>query len=151
MRSVKRQRGVTIVEFALVGLLVFIVLFGCLEFGRALYTYNSLTEGTRRGARLAAVCPRDDPAIAAATIFDGTGVGFPNLTTANVVVDYLDEAGATTALFSSIAYVRVSITGYELPLNIPVLNPTITMPAFSTTLPRESLGLNPDTGTRPPC
>lgn len=153
----RRQRGVSIVEFAVVALLVFIVLFGCIELSRAIYTYNSLTEGTRRAARLAAVCPPCDEAIARAAIFGESSdpaIRFPGLSTANARVEYLSSAGAVISCpqasgrIPDIAFVRVSIQNYALPLHIPLVTPTIPMPAFSTTLPRESLGWNPDTRRR---
>jgi Flp pilus assembly protein TadG len=39
------------VEMAMVCLLFFFLLFGILEFGRALWTYNTIVNGTRAGAR----------------------------------------------------------------------------------------------------
>lgn len=63
------QRGSTLVEFAFAGLLLFIALFAALEFARWMYLWNSMTEATRRGARVAAVCPINDPAIARVTVF----------------------------------------------------------------------------------
>ena len=148
----RRQSGVAVVEFALVGLLVFIVLFGALEFSRLLYTFNSLTEGTRRAARMAAVCPPGDPAVTNVALFRtrtgaDQGLGFPGLTAANVQVRYLNAAGgalpASNASIPTIAFVEVSIVNYTLALNIPVLAPTVTLPPFRTVLPRESLGLDP--------
>lgn len=148
----KYQRGITTVEFALVGALALTVLFGVIEIGRALFVWNTLSEATRRGARLAAVCPMNHPAIARVAILSNPGgpddspvVG--NLGTANVTVSYLDADGTPTASFSAIKYVRVAIVGYAHTLLIPFIMPTITAPPFSTTLPRESLGYMPDTGT----
>jgi Flp pilus assembly protein TadG len=43
------------VEFALVSLPLFLILFGILDFGRALNYYNDLTQLTGQGARAAAV------------------------------------------------------------------------------------------------
>lgn len=148
------QRGLAVVEFALVGLLTFIILFGAIELARLIYTWNALTDGTRRGARVAAVCPLNHPAIANVTIWrrpDGTdtGIGFPGLTTARVKVDYLTAAGAPNATLVNTAFVRVAITGYQLPLFIPLLDLTIAMPPFETTLPAESLGIVP--GGDPAC
>ena len=51
------QQGAETVEFAFVAVFYFALLFGVFEFARALYTWNVLTEATRRGARMAAVCP----------------------------------------------------------------------------------------------
>jgi hypothetical protein len=38
----------------------------------------------------------------------------------------------------------VSITAPAITLRIPLVNPTITPPVYSSTLPRESLGVVPD-------
>lgn len=50
-----QQRGVAAVEFAIVATVLFIVLFGILEFGRLFYVFNSVQEVTRRAAREAVV------------------------------------------------------------------------------------------------
>ena len=149
-----RQSGLAIVEFALVGLLSFIILYGAIEFGRLMYTWNTMTEGTRRGARVAAVCPMNDPAIANATIFrtpSGSDalLEFPDLTTSNVRVEYLTATGTPAATLAAVDFVRVSVVNFELTLFIPLLMPTISMPTFSTTLPAESLGIVP--GSAPAC
>ena len=52
-----RQKGVTTVEFAIIGTAFMIVLFGVIEVGRAVFTLNTLGETTRRAARIATVCP----------------------------------------------------------------------------------------------
>ena len=53
----RRQSGLVTVEFALIGAFFFLILFSIIEFGRLLFTWNTLDEVTRRAARLAAVCP----------------------------------------------------------------------------------------------
>ena len=152
-----RQKGVTTLEFAIVGLLMFIVVFAVIEFGRALFTMNALTEATRRGARMASVCPVGDPKPASVAVFDsgnGSSSVVSGLTTANVLVEYLDVNGATIASpnanFALIRYVRVSIVGFSVSLVIPTINPTLQMSGFQTTLPRESLGI-PRAGTVTAC
>jgi Flp pilus assembly protein TadG len=143
----KKMRGVATVEFAIVGAVLMVVLFGCLEFGRATYTLAALNEGTRRAARLAAVCPINDGKIAPAVNFAGL-VGF-NATVAtggNVNLQYLDVTGAPLAVpaASAVYFVQVGVTGYNIPLIIPGLNVTITSPSFTVTLRSESLGLSTD-------
>jgi hypothetical protein len=133
----KRQKGLYIVEFAIVGLLFFILLFGVIEFARALFVWNTLTEATRRGARLAVVCPVNHPSIANVTVFNAPGAPgaspiLPGLSSGMVSVSY--PAGM----------VRVQITGYLHTLLIPLFSATLTAPVFETTLPRESLGCVPD-------
>ena len=142
------QRGTTTVEFAIIGVLVMVVVFGVIEFGRALFVVNVLTEATRRGARMAAVCPVGDPKPASVAVFDNGGGGssmVAGLTTANIQVQYLDVSGAAianpTANFGAIHYVSVSIVGFTQTLYIPSLVTSIPMNGITTTLPRESLGV----------
>ena len=141
-------------EFAIVGAAALTVLIGCIEIGRMLFVWNSVGEATRRAARLAAICPVNDPAILRAALLNATGADIPSsaylygLTPSNVSLTYLNSAGASTAVFADIAFVRVAITGYVHTLLIPFVSPQITVPAFSTTLPTESLGYIPETGLR---
>lgn len=143
------QRGVTTVEFAIVGAVLMVLLFGVLEFGRTMFTFNALTEGTRRGARLAAVCPVGDPRPAQAAIFseDGASLIAPDLSVGNVSVTYLNNNGTVLAdpvgSYDSIRYVRVQIANYTQSLFIPFVNPTLNLPSFVATLPIESLGYSP--------
>jgi len=132
-----REKGITTVEFAIVATVLFTMLFGVIEFGRLMYSFAVLAEGTRRAARLATVCPLNDAGIAATANF-GT---LPGFSSSNVQLSYLDSGGSPTGTYSNIAYVRVQITGYSIPLSIPFINPTVTSPAFAVTLPRESLGV----------
>jgi Flp pilus assembly protein TadG len=135
----KRSRGITTVEFAVISTVLFTTLFGVIEFGRVLYTFAVLAEGTRRAARLAVVCPLNDAGITSTANF----ATLPNFTSSNVQVQYLDVSGNPTGTWGQIAYVRVQIAGYAIPLSIPLINPTVTAPAFPVTLPRESLGVTP--------
>lgn len=148
-----RQQGTTTVEFAIVGLLAVIVLFGCIEYGRGLFVMNALTESTRRAARLAAVCPINHPAVKRVAVFrraDGspTGAEVPGLTEDNIVVEYLDAGGGATADYADIRFVRASIRDYQFRFNVPVVARAIPLPPFTTTLPAESLGIVPELGTR---
>lgn len=152
----RRQRGLTTVEFAIIGGVLMVVVFSVLEFGRVFFTINMLTEATRRGARMAAVCPIGDPKPAQVAVFANGGSAsslVPGLSTANVQVQYLDITGAvvaspgTPAGFGLIRYVRVNIIGFTHTLLIPLYLPTVPLNGFSTTLPRESLGVYPSVGS----
>ncbi len=57
------QRGVAAVEFALIASILFTVLIGAMEMSRVLFYWNTATEATRLGARLAVVCNQDAAAI----------------------------------------------------------------------------------------
>lgn len=151
------QRGLTSVEFAIVGALLMMLVFGALELGRALFVANALAEGTRRGARVAAVCPINDPLVAQTTILavGGSSVIAPDLATDNVAVSYLNAAGTPIANpganFTAIQYVQVQIVNYTQQLLIPFVPTSIAMPSFAATLPIESLGYAPTPQAFPPC
>lgn len=168
----KRMQGVYVVEFAIIGLLLFVLLFGVLEMGRLYFTVNALNETVRRGARLAAVC---DPTsnlevqkILQRAIFNAaneTGASslINNLETADLSLTYLNENGAVVANptdtsgplgFRAIRYVQLRVANFTFDLLIPVLGGTITLPVFRSTLPRESLGRHAEAGVVPeitPC
>lgn len=51
----RSERGTALVEFALIAPLLFLLLFGIIDFGRALDYYNQVTQLAGQGARAAAV------------------------------------------------------------------------------------------------
>ena len=53
--SYRNERGASAVEFALLAPLIFMLIFGMVEFGLAFLTTQSLRAGVREGARQAAV------------------------------------------------------------------------------------------------
>lgn len=152
--NVRSMRGVFVVEFAIIGLLVFILLFGVLEIGRLLFTVNALNEAVRRGARLAAVCDIHDSYILHRAMFNEVGddsdsslIG--NLQVSHLTLDYFDEDGlpvpspsnlTSPTGFRAIRFVQLRIEGFTFDPLIPTFGGTITLPAFRSTLPRESLG-----------
>ncbi|MBF7728646.1 TadE/TadG family type IV pilus assembly protein [Pseudomonas sp. N040] len=162
----KHMRGVYVVEFAIVGLMLFVLLFGVLEMGRLFFTVGTLNEVVRRGTRLAAVCDIHEPLILRRAIFNAaTESGASNLInsldTSDVTLVYLDANGAVVASpndggagFSSIRYVQLSIVNFPFTLLIPGFGEGFTLPAFRATLPRESLGRHAEEGVVPeitPC
>ena len=55
MKRRDRESGQSLVEFALVVPLLFLLLFGSIEFGRVFHAYHVITSAAREGARAAAV------------------------------------------------------------------------------------------------
>lgn len=55
IRRFRRDDGAAAVEFALVLPLLLILVFGIIDFGRLMYTANTLTSAVREGARFASV------------------------------------------------------------------------------------------------
>jgi Flp pilus assembly protein TadG len=62
---IHKNRGQSVIEFALVLPLLLLVLFGITEFGRAWMTVSVLTSAAREGCRLAVVTAPDVPAVTA--------------------------------------------------------------------------------------
>lgn len=145
----RTESGLATVEFAIIGAVFFMVLFAVVEFGRTLFVINTLTEVTRRGARMAAVCPVGSAGPATDALNgNGSSPVMGGLTTGNIVIEYLDTNGAvlanpSTTDFGKIQYVRARITGFTLPLIIPFIMPMLSLSGFQATLPRESLGITP--------
>ena len=138
-----RERGATLVEFSIAATVFLTVMFGVIEFGRALWTHNALTDAARRGARYAVVHKEIEAADVKNVVVYGDPAGgtqpvVENLTTDNVQVNYngftLD--GGT---------VQVTITGYEFNFVVPIVSTKIQMPNYTTTLTGESAGNLPPT------
>lgn len=139
-RRPRFQSGAAIVEFALVALVFFGVLIGILEFGRMLFYWNSVTEATRLGARIAVVCD-----IGEANIKARMQEISPYVPAGNINVAYT-PSGCGAANCES---VTVSVDpGVPFDLMIPLVPLSITLRGFSTTLPRESLD---SSGGNPTC
>jgi Flp pilus assembly protein TadG len=66
-RRAGSERGTALVEFALIAPLLFLVVFGIIEFGRILNAYNQLTQLAGQGARAAAVSRNPDGTAVGAT------------------------------------------------------------------------------------
>jgi Flp pilus assembly protein TadG len=128
-----RQRGVAAVEFAIVSSLLFSVLFGVMEMGRLLWTWNAAVEATRFGARLAVVCDLNDSHIKSRMISR-----LPSLANGNIVVTYLNPPAANnTCTAATCKAVKVSLTGYTHYTIIPFVPLSLTLPPFATTLRKE--------------
>lgn len=164
----KRMRGVYVVEFAIIGSLLFVLLFGVLEMGRVYFTINGLDEVVRRGARLAAVCDIRDVRILRRAMFNdinnsGASSLISGLDTADINLIYLDENGAVVANpndlvsasgFRAIRYVQLRVNNFPFELLIPGFRGVFTLPVFRATIPRESLGRHAEEGVVPeitPC
>lgn len=136
------ERGSTLVEFA-IGVTVFVTaMFAVLEFGRALWVHNALTDAARRGARYATMHSSTDPSSVKNVVVYGNPAGTGNpmlndLTTANVDVTY-NNFGLNDGTVS------VKISNYQFHFVVPIIGTTITMPSYTTTLTGESAGYLPN-------
>lgn len=136
----KRERGATLLEFSIAATVFLTVLFAIVEFGRALWVHNALSDAARRGARYAVLHKSTDLEDVKKIVVYGdvtsTDPLLDNLTTDNVTVTYnnfnLDGGTAT-----------VSIQNYQFQMVLPLVVQSIQMPNYTTTLTGESAGLIP--------
>lgn len=141
----KQQAGTTAVEFAIVAALFLTVLLSIMDFGRILFTWNAVAEATRVGARVSVVCN-----IGAARVLTEMQQFVP-ITSANLQIDwYQDNSISSSCDSTNCTGVAVSVTG----LTITPVSPltwigfsTLNVPGFSTYLPREIMGQDPDSNT----
>lgn len=128
-----RGNGAAAIEFALVLTAFLLLLLGIIEMGRALFTFNSAAEATRRGARMAVVTK---PAEFESVIVPEMQKIMPSLKADNVSIRYTPLNCTTNC-----EYLEVGIEDYSLSLFFwPAAS--IDLPGFKTTLPVESLGDN---------
>lgn len=142
------ERGATLVEFAIGATVFLTAMFAVIEFGRALWTHNALSDAARRGARYAVnhkapnvTNPEGDIAAVKNVVVYGDPAGgskplVDNLKTTNVQVQY-------TNFGLNAGTVSVSITDYKFQFIIPIVGTTISMPNYTTTLTGENAGLVP--------
>lgn len=137
-RLPSRSRGAAAVEFALVVVVFLLLVFGIIELGRALWTWNSAVDSVRRGARSAAIAAIGDRA----TVIADMQLVFPDLDPAKVVIEYSASGrfDGTPCNAGTCRFVRVGIRGYTFSPVIFFLPDSIAMPQFATTYPVEALG-----------
>ena len=136
------ERGATLVEFSIAATVFLTVMFGVIEFGRALWTHNALTDAARKGARYAVVHTATDVGdVKKVVVYGDTSSTNPildNLTTANVEVTY-------SAFTLDGGTVQVTIKDYDFNFVVPFIGTKIRMPKYTTTLTGESVGTVPPT------
>lgn len=136
------ERGATLVEYSIAVMVFMIAMFAVIEFGRAIWVHNALSDAARRGARYAVLHSANDAAEVRNVVVYGDPAGgsqptVPNLSTTNVSVTY-SQFGLNKGTVS------VSVTNYQFQFVIPIVGTTISMPSYTTTLTGESVGFVPN-------
>src|SRR5436309_2386060 len=142
------QKGQALLEFAAVTLLFFTLVFGIIEFGRALWTWNTIVQATRAGARYAAVeiPTSNNTEIKKVVVYNDPNAGasstpvVPGLTEANVRVRYLRNDGSNVANKTMADLIEISVVNYRFTFLVSFFGPRINLPPFTTSLPLEGLG-----------
>ena len=140
----KSERGATLPEFALGGVVFLTAIFGIIEFSRLLLTHNQLTDAVRRGARYASMVSSSNATqVKNMVVYGTTTAGAAGtevawgLSTSQVSVVY--SSGYDTKNGS----VTVTITGYVFNLNIPLIGSSISLPPYKASATAESAGRVP--------
>ena len=142
LRTNKNERGSTLVEFAIGATVFLTAMFAVLEFGRALWVHNALSDAARHGARYAVMNPESSEAAVKNVVVYGDPLGGTQ-----PLVENLDPETNVNVAYSDFVLdsgtASVTITGYEFRLIIPIIGTKIQMPDYHTTLTGESVGLVP--------
>jgi len=77
IRRAEHQQAQSLVEFALIAPLLFLVLLLSLDFGRLVYTYAAITWAAREGARLVSLKPQQNTDCPVLQRVEQVGRGFP--------------------------------------------------------------------------
>jgi len=107
-----RRAGATTVEFAFVATLLFLMLFGILEYGRFLFVYHLTTNAARDAARFAVVRTSGGVTLTEA---DGTQIAEPaSVTTADVVAVWKTGVFNGRAYGTGMCGMENNISGYAV-------------------------------------
>jgi Flp pilus assembly protein TadG len=100
-----RARGASLVEMALVLLLLVLLLVGIVDFGRAFNNYMIITNASREGARYASHFPSDLNGIVSATRQEAANSGIPADSISVSVTGLNGAAGQPIRVTTSYNYV----------------------------------------------
>jgi hypothetical protein len=140
-RSTKNERGASLVEFSIAATVFLMTMFAVLEFGRALWVHNALTDAARRGARYAVLHKASDIADVKKVVVYGNPAGGTTPVVDNLGIPNVDVSYSGFGLDAGT--VSVSITNYQFQFLLPIGPTSIQMPGYTTTLTGECAGILP--------
>jgi Flp pilus assembly protein TadG len=161
MSTRRRTTGQSLVEFALVLPVFLLIVFGLVDAGRLIYTYNTLSNAARDGARVAIVnqsTSGTDTCDTTASTAWPTGCAIAsgtllNLSAGDVQViyrDFADAAPCATPQIGCLAVVTVSGTFTPLTPGISLLIGGVTL-SSTTKMAIERVCTNPTVAPIPHC
>jgi hypothetical protein len=106
-RRGRGSRGVALVEFAIIMPILFLLIFGIIEFGTAFNDYQALRQGTREGARNAVVADYGSSGSCGINGAASSAVGTNADNSRKVICTVKQEVGLTS---SSLTRVKVVFT-----------------------------------------
>ncbi len=103
--QLKNQRGLAVIEFALVLPILMVLMLATAEFGRAFYQYNTLTKSIRDGARYLS-----DNSLNGAGVIE---LGGSTSTAVKNLVVFGNSAGSGDALLDGLSASDITITAVD--------------------------------------
>ncbi len=113
--------GQSLVEFALIAGLLFVVIFGLIELGRAIFIWTAISNAAREGARYGLVHPLDTAGIDAAATH---ALGLVSADSVAITVTYDDGSQPITdtgALVQGSSRVKVGVS-YRFSMITPLIS-----------------------------
>jgi Flp pilus assembly protein TadG len=97
LRAMNRRAGATAAQFAFVAPVIFLLVFGIIELGRALMVIHILSEVARDSARYAVVAEGSDRSTSNIQNYATTALGNYGITTTNTPSVIVNDSSATDA------------------------------------------------------
>lgn len=115
-RFVRDESGVALLEFAILSTVLLLLVFGAIDFGRAMFTANNLAAAARDGARFGATMTTPTPATIRTRVlaYPFTSLGGGALQSGQIVVECPPNGTACTPV-STIQSIRVTINYAPFP------------------------------------
>lgn len=90
------DRAAAMIEFAIVAPLLFLLVFGIIDFGRVFFLYNNLTNAARDGARYGSVLPEGGASVTTVRSTVRSRINDAKKDSGNVNITYQTVSGART-------------------------------------------------------
>ena len=103
-----RSRGQALVEFALVVPIFFLLVFGLIDLGRAIYVNNAMAQGAREGARWGSVQARSATPDARETVAEEIAERMTSVPDASIKVTCIETLPQLGCRINDILIVEVS-------------------------------------------
>ncbi len=140
------QRGTALLEFALSFSLFCVVMFGVIEFSRAMFAWNTAAEATRIANRMARMCDNSDPQwsiIREKVRFFVEASGQLDVGSRSdwLQINYSPKCyeSETNVTESDPCWIETKLNNLKLDLAIPLVNISIDLPEFRTKAIREAM------------
>lgn len=152
-----KEYGAAMIEFALSFTIFCIVMFGVVEFSRAMFAWNTASEATRIANRMARMCDNSDPqwtiirdrvryfVEVSGQINLGSG---PEWLSINYSPKCFDSETGLTG--TDPCWVETKLNNLMLTLTIPLMNVSIPLPEYRTKALREGMSSTTLSGEKNP-